>query len=71
MTRERRTALVLPALGCAPVSLPVSNGGLLDRKISGRQQTSIKVAQDLPAHHGRARVKKHLYCFFHCLYVIR
>jgi hypothetical protein len=55
ITGERCNALVLLALSCVGVSLSVSNRGLRDRKVSGRQQMSIKEARGLPARHDHAR----------------
>ncbi len=57
MASERRTALVLPSLGCTLVSLYVSSG----RALGGPTQPSVNVAQYPPPSYGHASVEKHLY----------
>ena len=57
MAGKGRAALILPALGCAPVSLSVSRGGLRGRRTSGSRQASMNVAQRLPDHYSQARVE--------------
>ena len=54
---ERRTALVLPALGCTLVCLYVSTGCTL----GGTRHPSVNVAQYLPPRYGHASVEKYFY----------